>query len=307
MQVVIFFVLCIKGYLLYTYSIWKIQPRTNFVEALWAKMFNKFNKIKMQKQEITTNKESKQKNRKVSAGSTFSLEKELLEQGYDAVIGVDEAGRGPLAGPVVAAAVVLKCHPNQSGGISDSDSSTSLRFAQNDKRWDLVRDSKKLSEKQREKVFDFIHENFHVGVGLCNHETIDRINILEASFLAMKKAVSDLVRNKSKVESLKYKVDEKIVILVDGNKKIPNFSLEQKAVVGGDKIVKSISAASIIAKVTRDRIMLEMHDKYPMYGFDKHKGYGTKMHMDALSKHGPCEIHRQSFAPVKKASNANNN
>lgn len=252
----------------------------------------------MQEQEITTNKESKPKNRKVSAGSTFNLEKELVEQGYDTVIGVDEAGRGPLAGPVVAAAVLLR---NSEFRILNFESNSNEKIF-NDPMWELVRDSKKLSEKQREKVFDFIHENFHVGVGLCNHETVDRINILEASFLAMKKAVSDLVRNKSKVESLKYKVDEKIVILVDGNKKIPNFSLEQKTVVGGDKIVKSISAASIIAKVTRDRIMLEMHDKYPMYGFDKHKGYGTKMHMDALSKHGPCEIHRQSFAPVKAAS-----
>lgn len=90
------------------------------------------------------------------------------------------------------------------------------------------------------------------------------------------------------------------VVLVDGNKEIPNFSMEQRVVVGGDKIVKSISAASIIAKVTRDRIMLEMHEKYPQYGFDKHKGYGTKMHMDALEKHGPSEIHRKSFAPVTR-------
>ena len=113
--------------------------------------------------------------------STFSLEKELAEKGYDAVIGVDEAGRGPLCGPVLAAAVALK---NQESRIGN----------QEDEMWDLVRDSKKLSEKQREKVFDFIHENFHVGVGLCDHKTIDRINILEASFLAMKKAVASLKR-----------------------------------------------------------------------------------------------------------------
>lgn len=219
--------------------------------------------------------------------STFLLEKEFIEKGRSFVIGVDEAGRGPLCGPVLAAAVTLK---KQELGIKN----------QEDDRWDLVRDSKKLSEKQREKVFDFIHENFHVGIGLCDHKTIDRINILEASFLAMKKAVADLVRNKSKVESLKLKANEKIVILVDGNKKIPNFSMDQKAVVGGDRIVKSISAASIIAKVTRDRLMMDMHKKYPQYGFNKHKGYGTKMHMEALSKYGPCEIHRQSFAPVKK-------
>ena len=198
----------------------------------------------MHEQEIITDKKNKPKNRKVSAGSTFSLEKELAEKGFDFVIGVDEAGRGPLCGPVVAAAVALKSFPK---------AKPSEKVEPFDKMWDLVRDSKKLSEKQREKVFDFIHENFHVGIGFCNHETIDRINILEASFLAMKKAVSDLVRNKSKVESRESKVDEKIIILVDGNKTIPNFSMEQKAVVGGDRIVKSISAASIIAKVTRDR------------------------------------------------------
>jgi len=215
--------------------------------------------------------------------STFSLEKELAEKGYDAVIGVDEAGRGPLCGPVLAAAVALK---NQESRIGN----------QEDEMWDLVRDSKKLSEKQREKVFDFIHENFHVGVGLCDHKTIDRINILEASFLAMKKAVASLKRELQTTNQ-----ELRTIILVDGNKTIPNFSMQQKAVIGGDRIVKSISAASIIAKVTRDRMMMKMHEKYPQYGFDKHKGYGTKMHMEALEKHGPCEIHRQSFAPVREA------
>ncbi|HPN55010.1 MAG TPA: ribonuclease HII [Candidatus Moranbacteria bacterium] len=231
--------------------------------------------------------------------ATFNIEKELLEQGYEIVIGVDEAGRGPLAGPVIAAAVTIR--NEKSNNQTGAEIPNTTYQIPDTKMWDLVRDSKKLSEKQREKVFDFIHENFHVGVGLCSHETIDRINILEASFLAMKKAVSDLVRNKAKVESLKPKADGRVVILVDGNKQIPNFSMEQKAIVSGDKIVKSISAASIVAKVTRDRMMLEMHQRYPEYGFDRHKGYGTKMHMDALSKHGPCEIHRRSFAPVKAA------
>ena len=238
--------------------------------------------------------------------STFSLEKELAENGYDFVIGVDEAGRGPLCGPVVAAAVALR--NNQFPIINDQTISNNqksneqkLRTINHEPRttdmWDLVRDSKKLSEKQREKVFDFIQENFYVGVGLCNHETIDRINILEASFLAMKKAVQDLQRN-MKRENLSLK---KFIVIVDGNKVIPNFSMEQKAVVGGDKIVKSISAASIIAKVTRDQMMRKMHEKYPQYGFDKHKGYGTRLHMETLEKYGPCEIHRQSFAPVRKA------
>lgn len=208
--------------------------------------------------------------------STFDLENKLYDGGYEFVIGIDEAGRGPLAGPVVACAAVLK---NYESGIM------------NDENFSLIRDSKTLSEKQREKIFDFILENFNVGIGMCDHITIDRINILEASFLAMKKSVANL--------GAKIKIrDTKHIILIDGNKKIPNLSQEQKAIVNGDKIVKSISAASIIAKVTRDRIMREMHEKYPQFQFDRHKGYGTKLHMQSLEKYGPCEIHRKSFRPV---------
>ena len=227
--------------------------------------------------------------------SNFNLEKKLFSERYDFVIGVDEAGRGPLAGPVVAAAVVLRCHSGLAcplGVARDPESKEILKQVQDDKMWGLVRDSKKLSAKQRERIFDFICENFYIGVGICDHKTIDRINILEASFLAMKKATQKLMHNMNRK-------DTKHIILVDGNKKIPNFSMEQKAIVGGDGKVKSISAASIIAKVTRDRIMLKMHAKYSQYNFGKHKGYGTKLHMDALSKYGPCAIHRQSFTPVK--------
>lgn len=214
--------------------------------------------------------------------STFDLENKLYADGYEIIIGIDEAGRGPLAGPVVACAAVLKNHES---GSTDYES----------REFSLIRDSKTLSHKQREQTLELIQEHFHVGVGICDHQTIDRINILEASFLAMKKALTALTQNLQQI------TNNKIIILIDGNKKIPNFSLEQKAIVSGDKIVKSISAASIVAKVTRDRIMLEMHEKYPEYGFEKHKGYGTKMHMDALQKHGPCDIHRQSFRPVKLA------
>lgn len=246
--------------------------------------------------------------------STFDLEKELWGKGVGFVVGVDEAGRGPLAGPVVAAAVSLR---NFQFPTSNFQTKSNDQIS-NDKMWDLVRDSKKLSEKQREEVFDFVLENFHVGIGVCDHITVDRINILEASFLAMKIAVQELRRAINNQETItkkqknsnnqipitkntKYKIqDTKCIVLVDGNKKIPNFSGEQLAVVGGDKIVKSISAASIIAKVTRDRMMLEAHEKYPEYHFDKHKGYGTKIHMEALKENGPCEIHRKSFAPVKR-------
>ncbi len=222
--------------------------------------------------------------------STFEWEQELLDkQEFSFVIGIDEAGRGPLAGPVVASAAIVKHRDWQK---------------MDDKTWDLVRDSKKLSPKQREKVFAFIAENFYVGIGICDHRTIDDVNILEATFLAMKKALSDLYskinRDLSAQEQngVRRIQDSKYVVLVDGNKQIPNLSLYQKAVVGGDGIVKSISAASIMAKVTRDRLMLEAHAKYPQYGFDKHKGYGTKVHMEALHRIGPCEIHRQTFEPM---------
>lgn len=209
--------------------------------------------------------------------SDFRLENKLLSEGYELVIGIDEAGRGPLAGPVVAGAVVLK-------QIDAADENFAL--------FDLIRDSKTLSAKQREKMFAFIHEHFHVGVGVVDHQTIDRINILEASFLAMKAALTDL--------KAKFRYDgKKHIVVVDGNKKIPNVSLYQKAVPGGDKFVKSISAASIIAKVTRDRLMLTLHEKYPEYDFRRHKGYGTQAHMAAIQKYGPCAIHRCSFEPVK--------
>lgn len=218
--------------------------------------------------------------------STFILEKDFAAQGFTHIIGTDEVGRGPLCGPVLACAAMYK------------DANFEIP-TEKQKQFDLVRDSKKLSEKQREEIFDFISEHFYVGFGMCDHETIDRINILEASFLSMKKAIQELKRNMG--QEIWGEVEPKYIVLVDGNKIIPNLSMEQYAVIGGDKLVKSISAASIMAKVTRDRMMEEMHLKYPQYGLDKHKGYGTKVHMDALIQYGPCPIHRKSFAPVKKA------
>jgi ribonuclease HII len=215
--------------------------------------------------------------------SSFELEKDFAKQGYGYIIGTDEVGRGPLCGPVIACAAMFK-DPN-------FEIPQALQ-----KEFDLIRDSKKLSEKQREKVYAFIEQHFNLGIGLCDHETIDRINILEASFLAMKKAISDLAKG---VQI--NKEDPKLLILVDGNKQIPNLTMRQYAVIGGDRISKSISAASIVAKVTRDRLMEQMHAKFPEYGFDKHKGYGTKLHLEALTAHGPCEIHRKSFGPVKES------
>ena len=220
----------------------------------------------------------------------LNLEKKLRKQGYQIVIGVDEAGRGPLAGPVVAAAVVLK-------NLNFTTPACGYPSLKKEGMGE-VRDSKKLSEKQREGLFDFIHKNFYVGVGMCDHKIIDHINILQASLLAMKKAVANLIRNKSKVQNLKSKVNEKIIILIDGNKIVPNLKIKQRAIVKGDEKIFSIAAASIIAKVTRDRLMQKMDKKYPQYGFAKHKGYGTKMHLQNLKKYGPSFIHRLSFRPV---------
>ncbi|MFZ2300009.1 MAG: ribonuclease HII [Candidatus Moraniibacteriota bacterium] len=224
--------------------------------------------------------------------TTFEKERQKRLLGHRCVIGVDEAGRGPLAGPVVAAAVSLR---NQEFGI---------RNQENTKMWNLVRDSKKLSEKQRERVFDFILEYFDVGIGIINAETIDRVNILQATFLAMKSAIASLRKQLAvnlptgQAGSQQKLQDEDFFLLVDGNQEIPNISLKQEAVIGGDGIVKSIAAASIVAKVTRDRMIVAYDKEYPGYGFAKHKGYGTKTHMEALRRLGPSPIHRMSFKPV---------
>ncbi len=182
------------------------------------------------------------------------------------IIGIDEAGRGPLAGPVVASAVYLKKYTSELSEINDS---------------------KKLTEKKREKFFDIIKENFYVGIGISTENEIDEINILNATFLSMRRAIEDLEKTGISLKDKK--------ILVDGNQKIRECSLNQEAIVKGDGKSLSIAAASIIAKVTRDRIMVEMSEKYPEYGFDRHKGYGTKRHREALIKKGKTPIHRVSF------------
>lgn len=180
------------------------------------------------------------------------------------VIGVDEAGRGPLAGNVVAAAAILKKYS------SDLDE---------------INDSKKLTEKKREKLFDVIMENFYIGVGEATPEEIDEINILNATFLAMRRAL----------ENLKKQCSTDHLILVDGNFKIREYEGEQEFVIKGDAKSLSIAAASIIAKVTRDREMIEEGKKYSEYKFEKHKGYGTKLHKEKLLELGVLPIHRKSF------------
>lgn len=190
----------------------------------------------------------------------LEIENSLYEKGYTAICGVDEAGRGPLCGPVVAAAVILpkgKCIEG-------------------------VNDSKKLSEKKREKLYDDIIENaIAYGIGMSDVSVIEEVNILNATKLAMKQAI----------ENLKVKPD---YVLIDGNQMI-DIAIDAETVVSGDARSESIAAASILAKVTRDRMLVEYDKKYPEYGFAKHKGYGTKAHIEAIGKYGLTKIHRPSF------------
>lgn len=216
---------------------------------------------------------------------TLEYERTYQKNGYAFIIGIDEAGRGPLAGSVVAGACARK---NLAQKISKEDAR-------------LIRDSKSLSERQREKAFDIVREYFYVGVGECDAEAIDRINILQATFLAMKKSVSQLqgqLRNNQQLPTTNQQ-QKSTILFIDGNQTL-TLSLEQRAIPQGDTKVQSIAAASIIAKVTRDRQMLDAHTKYPLYGFDRHKGYGTKIHTNALRKYGPTPLHRRSFGPVKR-------
>jgi len=197
-------------------------------------------------------------------------EKKLWKKGYKLVAGLDEAGRGPLAGPVVVAAVII--NPKFRSRIL--------------KELKGVKDSKKLSFKQREEIFEVLTNcNFiEWGISKVSEKVIDKINILEATKLGMLKAL----------EGLGCKADH---LILDGNFKIDSRT-PQKSIIKGDEKVFSCAAASIIAKVTRDRIMLKYDKKYPEYGFKKHKGYPTQSHRSMLKKHGPCPIHRKSFSPV---------
>ncbi len=200
----------------------------------------------------------------------FTRERALRARGFVLVAGVDEAGRGPLAGPVVAAAVILP-----------------EGFA-----LDGLTDSKKIAPARREKFFTNITASVGVlwAVGKASAEEIDGINILRATHLAMARAV----------EALPQQPDH---ALVDGLP-VRGLSVGHTALVGGDALSLSIAAASIIAKVTRDRLMVALDAAHPQYGFARHKGYGVRQHLDALRKHGPCPAHRRTFAPVALAQNA---
>ncbi|MBQ7956602.1 MAG: ribonuclease HII [Clostridia bacterium] len=190
----------------------------------------------------------------------YTFEHQAHEQGFQVVCGVDEAGRGPLAGPVCAAAVILP-----DGLVIEG-----------------LDDSKKLTEKKRDALYDVIcEEAISYGIAFASVEEIEEINILQATFLAMKRAV----------ESLNVKAD---LALVDGNQK-PPLDIQARTLVKGDAKSPSIAAASILAKVTRDRLMVEIAEQYPQYEFPKHKGYGTKLHYEKIMEHGISPVHRRSF------------
>ncbi|MGM9522046.1 MAG: ribonuclease HII [Oscillospiraceae bacterium] len=190
----------------------------------------------------------------------WEIENGLFEKGYGVVAGVDEAGRGPLAGPVYAAAVILP------GGLEIPG----------------LDDSKKLSPAKRERLFDIITSSaVSYGIGTATHEEIDDINILNATYLAMNRAIANLHPMPN-------------MCIIDGNRS-NGICYQNICVVGGDGKSASVAAASVIAKVSRDRFMLEMAKEYPEYGFEKHKGYGTKLHYERLRQYGPSPIHRKTF------------
>ena len=196
----------------------------------------------------------------MSQANMWEIEQNYFASGIKLICGVDEAGRGPLAGPVCAAAVILP--PNiEIPGLNDS---------------------KKLSDKRRRELFPIIKETaLAYGIGFADHKEIDDINILQATFLAMERAISQLSVTPE-------------LALIDGNRE-KDFGIPVKTVIHGDSLSASIAAASVLAKVTRDDYMLQMAEEYPQYGFEIHKGYGTKAHYQALREYGPCSIHRMSF------------
>ncbi len=196
----------------------------------------------------------------MSLENMWQIEDSFYAQGYQVICGVDEAGRGPLAGPVCAAAVILPKHLDIPG----------------------LTDSKKLTDKKRRELFPLIQERaVAYGIGLASQEEIDEINILQATFLAMERALAQL----------QVRPD---LALIDGNRE-REFGVPVQTVVKGDSLSANIAAASVLAKVTRDDLMMELAQQYPQYGFEIHKGYGTKAHYEALRQYGASPIHRKSF------------
>ena len=201
----------------------------------------------------------------------FREENKLWKRRLYIIAGIDEAGRGPLAGPVVAASIIVK--------------TKNIFFKKN------IRDSKKLTPKKRLEIYNLLMKSSEIewGTGIVSEKIIDKVNILEATKLAMKKSVLNLEK---KIQPKKINF-----LLLDGNFKI-DIDIAQKSIIKGDGKVFSIAVASIIAKVTRDKIMKRYHKRFPLYGFNQHKGYGTKLHFKTLKRYGPCKIHRKTFRPV---------
>ena len=227
--------------------------------------------MEKKQQKLNRNKQNKSHQDSLFERCTYSpdwrFEEELSKEGYLIICGIDEAGRGPLAGPVTAACVVFHKKITFPG----------------------LNDSKVLNEKKRELLFQEItaSKDLSFSIGSCSSDEIDTLNILNATFLAMKRAV----------QGLDVFPD---ALLVDGNQSIKGISCYQKTVIKGDARSYSIAAASILAKVTRDRWITEQAKIYTPYEFEKHKGYGTQRHMELLKKYGPCPLHRKSFAPVRR-------
>lgn len=190
---------------------------------------------------------------------TFKYERELLAQGYRSIVGVDEAGCGALAGPLVAAAAILPLNS----------------------RLGVLRDSKTLSQQQKDTLFEQINEKAEgLGVGIAEVHEIEQMGLRKANLLAMRRAIEEIAQAD--------------FALIDAWE-IPGLGIPQRGIVRGDRDVKSIAAASVIAKVTRDRMMIELAKSYPRYRFEEHKGYATKMHRELIDRHGPCEIHRMTY------------
>ena len=199
------------------------------------------------------------------------IEEELYEKGITSIAGIDEAGRGPLAGPVVVGCVIMP----------------------RDSMIEGVNDSKKVSEKKREKLYDLIiDESIAYGVGIISQEEIDRINILNATKEGLRMAIKEMEKN---LQERHREIEKPEIILVDALTKIDTDHIPYKSIIKGDSKSYSIAAASIVAKVTRDRIMRQWDEVYPMYGFAKHKGYGTAAHIAAIKEYGLCPLHRRSF------------
>lgn len=210
-------------------------------------------------------KSNPSKSEKSRVQALMKFEKAALKQGYQSIAGIDEAGRGPLAGPVVAAACIIPCD---------------LLILK-------VNDSKQLPHEVRAELFTVIAGNSRIryGIGIVSHQEIDRINIYQATIVAMLQAVAALDSQPD-------------MLLVDGLQ-LPHPSIPCQKIIKGDCLSQSIAAASILAKVTRDRMMEELHQQWPQYGFAQHKGYATEQHIEAIKQWGPCPIHRMTFEPLK--------